>query len=259
MASPPISAVIIAANAGSVIAPCLESLAFLPDVVVYLNNSTDDTRSICAGFPNVRVIDGEFSGFGPTKNNAAACAHHDWVFSIDTDESIDPTLANSLRSIDLRDPNVAYELIRCNRFHGRHVAVGGWGNDRLVRLYNRTTARFNAKAVHEKIVLDNGVSRQSLSGRLWHEAVLEIDQFLVKISRYSTLAAESKPGGPLCHPAFALLRAQFAFFKSYILQRGCIAGYRGLVIAYASAVGTFFRYTKRYERYRRQRDSARPS
>ncbi|MEM1262764.1 MAG: glycosyltransferase family 2 protein [Pseudomonadota bacterium] len=256
MASPPISAVIIAANAGSVITPCLESLAFLPDVVVYLNNSTDATRSICARYDNARVIDGEFTGFGPTKNSAAAEARNDWVLSIDTDESVDAELAAALTALDLSNPNRAYEVIRCNRFHGKHVAVGGWGNDRLVRLYNRASARFNDKAVHEKIVFDDGVTIQALPGRLWHEAVIEIDQFLVKISRYSTLAAKSKPGGPLCHPAFALLRSQFAFFKSYVLQRGFTAGYRGLVIAFASSVGTFFRYSKRYERYRQQRNSS---
>ncbi|MEL7536382.1 MAG: glycosyltransferase family 2 protein [Pseudomonadota bacterium] len=256
MSAPPVSAVIIAANAADVIQPCLQSLAFLPDIVVYLNNSNDATRELCARYPNVRVIDGEFTGFGPTRNSAAAHAHNDWILSIDTDEWLDQTLASSVQRADFSDPARAFVMLRRNRFHGRHVAVGGWGNDRLTRIYHRTTARFNDKAVHERIVLDNAVQSSELHGTLWHEAVVDIDQFLKKISRYSELAADSRPGGPGTHPFFALLRGQFAFFRSYVLQLGFTAGWRGLIIAYARSVGTFFKYAKRYERRIRTKQQA---
>ena len=244
----PVSAVLIAANAADVIDRCLASLAGLAEIVVYLNNSSDETRERCAAYTNVRIVDGDFIGFGPTRNAAAAHARHDWILSIDTDEWLDDTLAAAIAATDLTAPERAFIVERRNRFHGRHVRVGGWGNDRLVRLYHRSTARFNDKAVHEKIILDTTVTTTSLTGTLWHDAVIEIDQFLRKISRYSALAADSRPGGPMSHPFFALLRGQFAFFRSYVLQLGFTAGWRGLVIAYARSVGTFFKYAKRYER-----------
>lgn len=245
----PVSAVIIAANSAATIEKCLSSLVALPEVIVYLNNSSDATREICQRFDNVSVVDGSFAGFGPTRNAAAAHASYDWILSLDTDEWLDDELAGALTAAKLDSTKRAYALLRRNRFHGRHVRVGGWGNDRLVRIYHRETGRFNDKAVHEKIVLDADVVTATLGGTLWHDAVIEVDQFLRKISYYSQLAAETKPGGWSSHPFFALLRGQFAFFRSYVLQLGFTAGWRGLVIAYARGVGTFFKYVKRFEKH----------
>ena len=253
VSAPPVSAVLIAANSADTIGRCLESLQFLPEVVVYLNNSTDATRTVCERFANVRIVDGTFDGFGPTRNRAAEHASHDWVLSLDTDEWLADELAAAVAGSDLSQPARAFEVVRHNLFHGRHVAVGGWGNDRLIRLYHRSTARFNDKAVHEKIIVDAGVATELLPGILWHDAVVAIDQFLVKISRYSELAADTRAGGPGSHPFFAMLRGQFAFFRSFVLQLGFLAGWRGLVIAYARSVGTFFKYAKRYERRMRGR------
>lgn len=246
----PISAVVIAANAEQTIDTMLASLTGLDEVVVYLNDSSDGTRARAAAHANVTLHDGEFTGFGPTKNAAVAAARNDWVFSIDTDESIDAALAAALAAFRPRSEAVVYETLRKNRFCGRHVARGGWGNDRLVRLFHRGHARFNDKQVHEKVVADAGVELQRLPGVLWHDAVLRVDQFLQKISRYSELAARDRPARAGQHPLLALLRAQFSFFKSYVLQLGLLAGWRGVVIAAARATGTFFKYAKRYSKSR---------
>ncbi|MEO0997169.1 MAG: glycosyltransferase family 2 protein [Pseudomonadota bacterium] len=245
-----ISAVLICGNAEATLATCLDSLAGFDDVVVYLNSSTDGSRAICAGFANVRVVDGEFIGFGPTKNAAVAEARNDWVLSIDTDEWLDDELRRAVGSLALNEPARAYSVLRKNRFLGRHVAHGGWGNDTLVRLFHRGHARFNDKLVHEKLVTDSAAAPIRLPGTLWHDAVVEIDQFLRKISAYSTLAAKSHDGRRAGHPAVALVRSAFAFVRSYVLQLGFVAGWRGVVIAYSRAVGTFYKYVKRYTKAR---------
>ncbi len=245
-----ISAVLICGNAETTLATCLDSLVDFDDVVVYLNASTDGSRAICAGYPNVRVVDGEFLGFGPTKNAAVAEARNDWVLSVDTDEWLDDELKRAIASLAPDEPARAYSVLRKNRFLGRHVAHGGWGNDTLLRLFHRGHARFNDKLVHEKLVADPAVTVTRLPGTLWHDAVVEIDQFLRKISAYSTLAAEGQERRRIGHPALALARSAFAFVRSYLLQLGFLAGWRGVVIAYSRAVGTFYKYVKRYTRAR---------
>ena len=245
-----VSAVIIAANAADTIDACLESLARLDEVVVYLNGSSDDTAAICARYANVVVHEGPFLGFGPTKQAAVSLARNDWVFSIDTDEQATPELVDALAALAAGPETVAGDVMRHNRFCGKHVTRGGWGNDRLLRAFHRGHARFNDKPVHEKVECDAGVEQRLLEGVLWHDAVIRIDQFLQKASTYSEIAAEAKRDRPAPHPLFALVRSQFAFFRSYVLQLGMLAGWRGIVIAFGRSVGTFYRYTKRYTKSR---------
>ena len=49
-------------------------------------------------------------------------------------------------------------------------------------------------------------------------------------------------------------KALFAFFHSYVIKLGILAGWRGLIIAWSRANDTFFKYFKIYAD-RRRRDS----
>jgi glycosyltransferase involved in cell wall biosynthesis len=236
--------VLITRNAGATIERTLRSLRDFPEVVVYDNGSTDETLAVCARFSNVKVVVGEFMGFGPTKAHVVGLAGGDWVFSIDADEYPGESLLQSLRELDLTDERVAYSVERHNLFMGKDIRHAGWGNDWLIRLFNRRHCRFNDAVVHEKVTVPAGVGLVRLDGALWHQAATDIDQFLTKISRYSEL--EVKRGRPAHHPLTIVLHAGWAFFRSYVLRAGFLDGWRGLVIAYCFGVGCFFKHMKRY-------------
>ena len=239
-----ITPVLITRDAQATIERTLESLIDFAEVVVYDNGSTDDTCAICARFDNVRLHVGEFMGFGPTKAHAVALAHNDWVLSIDADEYLGRSLRSSLRELDVSDARVAYAVKRHNLFMGKLVRRGGWGDNWLVRLFNRQHCQFNDAVVHEKVAVPEDVKTVRVDGALWHQAVTDIDQFLVKISRYSELEIRRSPRvyGPLA----TSMRAAWAFFRSYVLRAGVLEGWRGLVIAVSDAVGCFFKHMKRY-------------
>jgi glycosyltransferase involved in cell wall biosynthesis len=236
--------VLITRNAAGTIARTLESLSEFPEVTVFDNGSNDDTLAICARFPNVRVHTGEFRGFGPTKAHAVGLAGGDWVLSIDADEYLSRDLLESLRRLALGNDRVAYAIERHNLFMGRHIRYGGWGNDWLIRLFNRNQCQFNDAVVHEKVNVPDGVRIERIEGALWHQAVTDIDEFLVKISRYSTL--EIQRGSKVLHPGLIMLRACWASFASYVLRGGFREGWRGLVLAYCFGIGCFFKHMKRY-------------
>jgi glycosyltransferase involved in cell wall biosynthesis len=236
--------VLITRDAAATIERTLESLREFPAVTVYDNGSSDGTLAICARFPNVRVHTGEFMGFGPTKAHAVSLAGGDWILSIDADEYVGRSLLDALRLLDLTNPECAYRVKRQNLFMGRHIRHSGWGNDWLVRLFNRTVCRFDDAVVHEKVVVPAGVRLVAVEGPLWHQAASDIDQFLTKISRYSELEIKRSPRTH--HPAVILLHAIWAFFRSYILRAGFLDGWRGLVIAYCFGIGCFFKHMKRY-------------
>ena len=239
-----ISAVIISKNAEATIGATLQSLRRFAEVVVYDNGSVDRTIEVARGFPNVNLYQGDFFGFGPTKNHAADLAAHDWIFSIDSDERVRPELLDSIAHADLSDPRVGYRVMRVNYMCGKLVRFSGWNNDRLLRLYNRKGTRLNDALVHESVQPPTDGRVSDLVGELSHETVRELSELLVKINRYSELR-RAQPKGKM-RPPLICLRSLWAFIRVYFLRLGLLDGWRGLVIAVYEANGVFFKYMKPY-------------
>ena len=253
MALNDIHPVIITRDASRTLAATLESLRAFPEVIVYDNGSTDDTLGIARSFPNAKVVTGDFIGFGPTKNKASELAGGDWILSIDADESLSNELLSSLEALDLSDARQTYAVHRHNFFIGRDIRWGGWGNDWLVRLYNRHHASLSEALVHENVVVPKGVKPKRIAGALLHDNISDIDQLLSKISYYTELRRQ-EPSGRIYSPLVTMLRTFWAFFRSYVLELGFLAGWRGLVIATCDSMGTFFKHMKRYSDERRKQE-----
>jgi len=235
--------VIIAKDASDTIGTTLESLKKFSEVIVYINNSTDNTEQIAQSYLNVKVINGEFLGFGPTKNKAATFSSNDWILSLDSDEVLTDELTEELANLNLKDNNQVFILKRDNYFLRKKIKYSGWGSDYLVRLYNRSSHSFNLKQVHEKIEINKDTHSIKLQNSFKHMAVTNINQFLEKIIKYSDLAAKD---AKTCSFSVVIMKSFFAFFKTYILQFGFLDGWMGFVIAVSNANGRFYRYTKRY-------------
>jgi hypothetical protein len=67
---------------------------------------------------------------------------------------------------------------------------------------------------------------------------------LTKVDRYTEINRSRNK--KTYHPVLIVLRSLFAFIRSYIIRAGFIDGWRGLVIAWNEANGTFYKYMKRY-------------
>lgn len=240
-----LSAVIITRNAAATLARTLDALDAVGEVVVYDNGSTDDTLEIARRYANVSLYQGEFLGFGPTKRRAVLLARNDWVFSLDADEAPTASLLDALAGwLPEAEVHQVVEVRRENWLLGRPVRHAGWGNDWLVRVFNRCRHSFNEAMVHESVVVSAATRAVRLEGCLTHLAVTELGQFLDKINRYSGIRARSDR--LRVYPvAVIVLKAFFAFWRTYLLQRGFLDGWRGLVIAVANANGVFWKYMKR--------------
>lgn len=241
-----VSVVIITRNASATLAATLDALDEFEEVVIYDNGSTDDTLNIASCYTNVSLHQGEFLGFGLSKRHAVSLARNDWVLSIDADEKPDKLLIDALdkwlSSAHLSDVG---EILRENWMLGRPVRHSGWGNDWLVRLFNRQEYNYNDAMVHESVKIDSRASVYRLPGCIEHAAVTDLSQFLEKINRYSSLRSRS---GMLKRysPASILFKSFFAFIRTYLLKLGFMDGWRGLVIAVANANGVFWKYIKYY-------------
>lgn len=236
-----VSAVLIVKNMEETLANCLASLDFCDEIICYDTGSTDNTLTIAQSFANVRTIQGDFHGFGKSKQIAVSHAKNDWIFSIDGDESVDSDLKNAILNFAFDTPHHVGQITRDNYFYGKAITVGGWGRDKLIRLFNRTVYQFNDRKVHESIALDSQAIIIPLNGKLVHDAVRDVGQFLRKIDHYSALGAQHIKPKPFI---MIVAKTVFAFIRSYFLQLGFCAGWRGFTIAFCQAIGTYFKYLR---------------
>lgn len=240
-----ISAVVLAKNNQKTIEKTLSALVEFDDVVVYDNGSTDDTIEIVKKFSNVNLIEGEFKGFGWTKNQAASFAKNDWILVVDSDEVIDKELLKELKE-KILDNNCVYKLNFKAFYKDIQIKHCGWNNQKIKRLYNKSVTSYNSNDVHEDIITDN-LKIEILRGNVEHYSYQAISEFVIKADRYSSLFAQNNVGKKSSSPAKAFFNGLYSFIKTYFFKQGFRDGYVGLIIAFSHMVTNFYKYIKLYE------------
>lgn len=245
-----ISVTVLAKNSQQYLQEVLLALSAFGEVLLYDTGSTDQTLTIASSFPNVRIIQAAFVGFGPTHNLASTAAKYDWILSIDSDEVVSAEMAQDIAKVT-PDTHSVYSFPRNNYFNGKWIKWCGWYPDKQIRLYNRTTTRFSDAQVHEAII-SKDMNVISLKGPMIHYSYASIADFLAKMQSYSTLFAQQNQGKKSSSLCKAILHGAFAFFKSYVLKRGFLGGYEGFVISAYNGHTAYYKYLKLYEANRKQ-------
>lgn len=244
-----ISVAIIAKNSVKTIEKTLKSLKDFDDVVVYDNGSDDGTQEIVRKYSNANLIEGEFLGFGPTKNKAASYSKYDWILSLDSDEVIDKELLNSIKTEKLNE-NTVYFFNRHTYYKKYRVKYCGWNNEKIKRIYNKSKTQIDNKLVHEGVI-DKGLNTQELKGNVKHYSYTSISEILDKVNRYSSLYAIENSEKKVS-PLKAVFSSMASFIKTYFIKKGFLDGYVGLIISYSGACVVFYKYIKLYEKNREE-------
>ena len=239
-----LSVAIIACNEAHRIARCLQSVSFADQIVVLDSGSTDDTVAIARGLGADVEVTPDWPGFGPQKNRALARCRYRWVLSIDADEQVSDALAAEilrvLREAPVEATVAGYWLRRSSRYCGQVIRHGLWGNDRVLRLFERQRGRFTDARVHESLVCDG--ETRVLEGILVHDSVDSPEDARSKARRYAFLGAEALRARGRGGALQGGVHAGWSFVRGYLLRAGFLDGRFGLTLARLNAVGTFWKY-----------------
>jgi glycosyltransferase involved in cell wall biosynthesis len=238
-----ISATIITLNEERNIARALESLRCCDEVVVVDSGSTDRTTDIACKL-GARVIDSPWRGYAGQKNYASEHASHDWVLSIDADESLSEALEAEIWQIKKTGPRFdAYTMPRLAQYLGRWILHSGWYPDRKIRLFDRRKARWIGDYVHESVQVNGSIG--ALESNLLHFTCDSLAEHLRTMDRYTTLAAEQliDQKETIAWPKL-VFDPLWTFFSTYFLKQGFRDGVEGLCIAYMAAFYNFLKYAK---------------
>ena len=239
-----LSVAIIACNEAHRIARCLQSVSFADQIVVLDSGSTDDTVAIARGQGADVEVTPDWPGFGPQKNRALARCRYRWVLSIDADEQVSDALAAEILRVLREAPAEAtvagYWLRRSSRYCGQVIRHGLWGNDRVLRLFERQRGRFTDARVHESLVCDG--ETRVLEGILVHDSVDSPEDARSKARRYAFLGAEALRARGRGGSLQGGVHAGWSFVRGYLLRAGFLDGRFGLTLARLNAAGTFWKY-----------------
>ncbi len=247
----PISVTILTKNSATRLAQCLDALRDFDEIIILDNGSTDDTLRIAEQYINVKIHQHPFVGFGKMRNLSISLCKNDWILWVDSDEVLDTLLLENIATIALHEKTI-YRFLRKQYYRGKYINGAGWGNDKVMRLFNRNHTRMNDRDVHEGLVTE-GLQVADIEGIIHHYSYENATQLLAKMNHYSTLFAEQNQHKKTTHPLIAYCKKTFHFWNYFLLKKGFLYGYEGYLISYCNAQGAFFKYMKLYELNQEQR------
>ncbi|MBN1890675.1 MAG: glycosyltransferase family 2 protein [Thermoflexales bacterium] len=182
-------AIILTLNEERHIAACIDSLAWVKQVLVFDSFSTDETIAV-AHQHGALVIQHRFENYAQQRNAALAAAPPtEWVFFVDADERATPDLAAEIRQIIQAGPAVAgYYVPRHNYLFGHLTLGGGYYPDYQMRLLRAGHARYE-RPVEEVAVLDGPTAH--LKNVLIHYNYDSLAQFHTKQRRRAALEVDA--------------------------------------------------------------------
>jgi glycosyltransferase involved in cell wall biosynthesis len=243
-----ISAAVITKNEEDNIRDCLSSLAWTREIVVLDSGSLDDTLKIAREFTD-KVFVEEWRGYTEQKNAAVDHCSGRWVLSLDADERVSEELRREIEErLSVEDGGLpdGFLIPRLSFYLGRWVRRGGWYPDRKLRLFRKGRGRWSGNGLHEQVEVSGKVEK--MNHPLLHYTYRDISNHLLKMDRYTTLAAQQNfQEGNRARIWDLTLRPGFKFINMYLLRGGFLEGRAGLVIALLGSFYVFLKYAKLWE------------
>ncbi|WP_353778309.1 glycosyltransferase [Winogradskyella sp. 3972H.M.0a.05] len=241
-----LSGVIITFNEERYIETCLQSLSKVVDEIVVVDSfSTDKTKSICEAY-NVTFIEQEFLGYVEQKNFALKHASHDYIVSLDGDESLSEPLQKSILDLKSNWTHDGYFANRFNNLCGQWIKHSDWYPNKKLRVFNRQKAQWGGHKIHETVKLNDPKAPIGfLNGDILHWPYQTYSEFNNKMELFSSISAQSYFELGKKAPMWKILWNPFwAFFKAYFLRLGFLDGFNGFMICYQTGNLTFLKYAK---------------
>ena len=182
----PIAVIMISLNEGHNLNDVCENLSgWAHEVFLVDSYSKDETIDIALNY-GIRVVQRRFRGFGDQWNFALneLDIKSPWVMKLDPDERLTDELKINISNVISENQYDAFSLKRRLWFMGKSLSI----HQKLIRVWRPGVCRFSDVDVNEHPIIDGNVGH--VKGDLEHRDSPNLDHWLEKQNRYSTLEAE---------------------------------------------------------------------
>ncbi|MBL4593488.1 MAG: glycosyltransferase family 2 protein [Flavobacteriales bacterium] len=240
-----LSVVIITFNEEKNIARCLDSVVKVADDIIVVDSySTDKTKQICIE-KNTRFVEHKFDGHIEQKNWAITQAKHQYVLSLDADESLTPALQQEIISIKNNWQVDGYRFNRLTNFCGTWIKHCGWYPDKKLRLWDTTKGKWGGDNPHDKVIMEKGATTKHINADILHYSFYTVEQHLKQIDYFTDISSKSAfEKGKTSNGFKIFYKSTFKFIRDYFLKLGFLDGYHGYVVCKNSAHAKRLKYAK---------------
>lgn len=239
-----LSVAIVCKDSGATIGRTLESVRNLAAEIVAVDSGSTDRTIPLLEAAGARVVRSEWLGHVRTKQKALELCTGAWVLCLDSDESLEPDLAASVRGA-LARPGAGvdgYEVNRRTYYRARPLRHA-WQPEWRLRLVRRGAAAWGGLDPHDQLRLASGGRAARLAGVLRHDSFPTFAEHMRKQWLHATTMARSLHGaGVRGSYARLLLSPTGAMVKQLVLKRGVLDGYPGWLAAASTAVAALIKH-----------------
>jgi len=246
----PLAVAIICMNNEDSLPRTLDSVkAWAAEIVAVDSGSSDGTIPLLEA-AGARVVHQPWLGHVRQKQHAMDLCAQRWILHLDSDESVEPDLAESIRTaLAGDDPDIAaYRINRKVWYRGRlrqHAWQPEWRTRRVRRALIPDRIRSMGADPHQRIdLVDPGSARiENLAGTLRHDTIGDLAGFLerqVRLAGYGarSLHARSARTGPIR----LLVSPAWAIAKQVVLKSAWRDGWRRWVAAGSAGLATLAKH-----------------
>lgn len=240
-----LSVAIVCKNNEETIGRTLESVVGLATEIVALDSgSTDGTISILETH-GAKVTRTQWKGHVATKQMALEACGEPWILCLDSDESLEQDLLESVRAI-VNGIEAGVDGYRVNRkvyYKGRFLNHA-WQPEFRLRLVRKGAARWGGLDPHDKLeLIQAGGPMQNLRGTLRHDSFATIsDHLAAQAAHARTMAASLIEDGARPSLVRLVCSPGGAFLKQMVIKQAWRDGWRGWAAASSAAAGTLMKH-----------------
>jgi glycosyltransferase involved in cell wall biosynthesis len=245
-----LSVLMITKNERHNIKECLDTVqGWADEIIVVDDESSDNTLQAARQYTDnvhTRKMDLE----GRQRNWAVSKARNDWVMFIDADERVTKELQGEINEILSKAESniVAFWIPRKNYLGNFWLRHGGWYPAPHIKLYNKHHLKWMevpADVVHPGIEITKGYQSANLKNHLIHYNFKDIEDFINKVNRQSTLEAMKwHLQGKRITLMHGLWKGFERFWKRFIYKKGFKDGYHGFAASFLSGFYQWAAYSK---------------
>jgi (heptosyl)LPS beta-1,4-glucosyltransferase len=241
-----ITAVIITRNEELMLPVCLETVAWCDQILVIDADSTDRTVQIAENF-GAKVISSKIYGFDRWRNEALKRVTTDWLFYVDADERVSPTLAKEI-AVQIETQDVAaFKMKRSNICYAKEFKHGGWQEDYVTRLFKKDALKKWVGEVHESPIYTG--KEILLQSPLIHLTHRNTSDGLIKSANWTKIEAKLLANALDKKVNFAtfLRKGVMEFIRRAFFKKGYKDGMEGMIEALVQGINKILVYIQVWE------------
>jgi glycosyltransferase involved in cell wall biosynthesis len=240
----PLSVSIICRNNQDSIGRTLASVRGLADEIVAVDSGSTDGTIAMLEAAGARVVRSPWLGYVRTKQLALDECRGEWVLSLDSDESLLPDLAQSVRAaVQNDDPAVAGYRINRRVFYRDKPLRFAWQPEWRLRLVRKGRARWGGLDPHDGLEMIDGGRIENLKGDLRHDSFPSFSEWLPKATGHARLSAQTNfNAGRRSGYASLLFSPPAAFLKQLVLKQAWRDGWPGWLAAGSVAASALMKH-----------------